>query len=102
MLAYAYGMTVYGVDGQFIDEAKKRDAFVKKFVEAHRGEPKDQVREKLKLQVRQMVFYTTLIHEMGHNFGLRHNFGGSGDRKNYTDHFYSLEMLLAFGYALQL
>lgn len=30
------------------------------------------------------VFYAkTLVHELGHNFGLRHNFKGSNDAKNY-------------------
>ena len=32
------------------------------------------------------VYVSTLIHEMGHNLGLRHNFMGSFDKKNfYTD-----------------
>ncbi len=34
-----------------------------------------------RLIVRQMV--PTLLHEMGHNFGLRHNFRGSYDAKNF-------------------
>lgn len=32
---------------------------------------------------------TTLVHELGHNLGLRHNFGGSEDR----DNFYTIEEL---------
>lgn len=27
----------------------------------------------------------TLVHELGHNFGLRHNFAGSSDRKNFHE-----------------
>lgn len=29
------------------------------------------------------IYTTTLIHEMGHNLGLRHNFGGSFDKANF-------------------
>jgi hypothetical protein len=39
------------------------------------------------------IWIPTLIHEMGHNLGLRHNFGGSEDQKNY----YSAEELAAMG-----
>ncbi len=39
------------------------------------------------------IWIPTLIHEMGHNLGLRHNFGGSEDEKNY----YSAEELAAMG-----
>ncbi len=39
------------------------------------------------------VWIPTLIHEVGHNLGLRHNFGGSEDKEN----FYTVEELAAKG-----
>lgn len=39
------------------------------------------------------VWITTLVHELGHNLGLRHNFAGSEDKPN----FYSVEELAALG-----
>ncbi len=67
------------------------ELYIKKFIIQHVGEPKDQLRAKLEAEVRYLVFYTTLIHEMGHNFGLRHNFAGSSDKKNYTAKYNELE-----------
>lgn len=37
----------------------------------------------IKAEVDVMTFYTTLLHEMGHTFGLRHNFHGSADAPHY-------------------
>jgi hypothetical protein len=83
-------MAAKGVEeANFIEPAI--ELFVKKFISSHVGEPQDQLRNELKTQVRKMVFYTTLIHEMGHNFGLRHNFSSSSDLKNYTTQYYELE-----------
>lgn len=67
------------------------ELYILKFIQENQGKPISELREKLKAEVRRLVFYTTLIHEMGHNFGLRHNFASSGDRKNYTEKFYELE-----------
>ncbi|CAN5620239.1 hypothetical protein BH10BDE1_BH10BDE1_09200 [soil metagenome] len=44
----------------------------------------------LKNEVDQKTFYTTLLHEMGHTFGLRHNFQGSADAKHYHPEFFRL------------
>ncbi|MFA5625469.1 MAG: hypothetical protein WC966_10525 [Bradymonadales bacterium] len=41
-------------------------------------------------EMRADVFYSTSIHEMGHSFGLRHNFSGSYDSLNYFDKFWEL------------
>lgn len=41
-------------------------------------------------EMRAEVFYSTSIHEMGHSFGLRHNFSGSYDSLNYFDKFWEL------------
>jgi hypothetical protein len=37
----------------------------------------------IKSEVDVMTFYTTMLHEMGHTFGLRHNFHGSADAPHY-------------------
>ncbi len=40
-------------------------------------------KEKITKMILPHIFRTTLIHEMGHNLGLRHNFKGSMDEKNF-------------------
>ncbi len=65
--------------------------YIAKFRAANPNLSGDELRDALKKHVRKLVFYQTLLHEMGHNFGLRHNFGSSADRKNYTDEFWKLE-----------
>lgn len=40
-------------------------------------------KEAIKADLANLIFYTTLVHEMGHTFGLRHNFKGSADRAHY-------------------
>jgi hypothetical protein len=67
------------------------ELYVRKFIAANPGKPKDVLRAQLIAEVRYLVFYTTLLHEMGHNFGLRHNFQSSSDRKNYTVKWNDLE-----------
>ncbi|MDZ4678462.1 MAG: hypothetical protein SGI74_13265 [Oligoflexia bacterium] len=74
---------------EFVEPAVEH--FVRKFAAQHQGQPLEQIQQKLKAEARQLIFYTTLIHEMGHNFGLRHNFGGSSDKKHYTDKWNQLE-----------
>ncbi len=44
-------------------------------------------REIIKRKVATNVYYDTLLHEMGHAFGLRHNFAASSDSNNYTDEY---------------
>lgn len=38
----------------------------------------------IKEKVAKMTFYSTLLHEMGHTFGLRHNFAASSDKAHYV------------------
>jgi hypothetical protein len=40
-------------------------------------------REQIKADIAKEIFRTTLLHEMGHTFGLRHNFMGSADKEHY-------------------
>ncbi len=50
------------------------------FVAEMKGKPRSEVVKRL----RHWVYYTTILHEMGHCLGLRHNFAGSVDRRNYS------------------
>ena len=47
-------------------------------------------REQIKEQIAQLTFYTTMLHEMGHAFGLRHNFEGSADRAHYAKQYFDI------------
>lgn len=49
------------------------------------------LRETMKEEVGKRVFYTTLLHEMGHAFGLRHNFIASVDQKNFHPKYHELK-----------
>jgi hypothetical protein len=42
------------------------------------------------LHVGQVTFYNILVHEMGHCIGMRHNFAGSIDYKNYHDGYWDI------------
>ena len=65
--------------------------------EARRAKtPQDLVNEKqdLKNRLAKQIFYITLLHEMGHTFGLRHNFMGSADQKHYPPEWSALKARL--------
>ena len=46
------------------------------------------------LRMQQSHFKAIALHEIGHVLGLRHNFGGSLDRKNYQDGYYNVNARL--------
>jgi hypothetical protein len=58
-----------------------------KFVDAHKDLSIDELVEELESR---MVF-TTMLHEVGHNLGLRHNFYGSFDETNFPDQYHRLK-----------
>ena len=55
------------------------------------------LREHIKSEVGKRVFYTTLLHEMGHAFGLRHNFIASVDEKNFHPKYHEIKQKLQAG-----
>jgi hypothetical protein len=57
----------------------------------------DAMRPQIKIAVAKQTFYTTLLHEMGHTFGLRHNFQGSADAAHYTPQYYQVKDALKKG-----
>ncbi|MEZ4270512.1 MAG: zinc-dependent metalloprotease [Myxococcota bacterium] len=46
------------------------------------------------LILRREIFKAVMLHEVGHNIGLRHNFSGSYDALNYNETFWQLEQTL--------
>lgn len=66
------------------------DSSVLEFVNRHR----DWNRAKLEIVLNQLLFYQTELHEMGHCFGLRHDFGASADIGNYDNDYYIINAAL--------
>lgn len=54
-------------------------------------------RQMIEDKIAQETFYTTALHEMGHAFGLRHNFKGSADDQHYAKEYYQIKQALAQG-----
>ncbi|KUE80525.1 hypothetical protein ATO46_16280 [Aeromonas schubertii] len=80
---------VSGIDYQdaslYEDDAKTR---MKKWKALDEGQ-----RERISTAISAHMYRSTLVHELGHNLGLRHNFAGSRDKKN----FYSPEEAKSLG-----
>ena len=49
---------------------------------------KDRSREEVYRELRHWMLYTTVVHEMGHTLGLRHNFKASADKVNADNQFH--------------
>lgn len=47
--------------------------------------------DKIRLSLREATFVSTMLHEVGHILGLRHNFAGSADALNYHDKYWELK-----------
>jgi hypothetical protein len=62
------------------DEPTMFEPAIHAFVGEMKGKPRAEVVKRL----RHWIYYTTLMHEMGHCVGLRHNFAASADRRNYS------------------
>lgn len=64
-----------------------------KFIAAHPGKSKDEIMAELDSR----IFFNTLLHELGHNMGLRHNFGGSFDELNFPAKYHELKLMGLLG-----
>jgi hypothetical protein len=58
-----------------------------KFLEAH----PEMTRDELIAEVESKTVFTTLLHEVGHTLGLRHNFHGSYDEANFPEEYHLLK-----------
>ena len=65
------------------DEPTMFEPAINAFVQEMKDKPRNEVVRTL----RHWVYYTTMLHEMGHTMGLRHNFAASADRRNYAPKF---------------
>lgn len=63
------------------------DASVQYFVNKHADWP----RARLEFALNRLMFAQTQKHELGHCFGLRHDFGASADIHNYYDDYYVIK-----------
>ncbi|MBM4397200.1 MAG: hypothetical protein FJ087_16140 [Deltaproteobacteria bacterium] len=61
------------------DEPVMFEPAIHAFVDDMKDKPRDEVYRRL----REWVWYTSTLHEMGHALGLRHNFRGSADERNF-------------------
>jgi hypothetical protein len=83
-----------GIHGyEFVEDAALR--YLQKILEKTKASDLAAKRAAIREEIAQLTFYTTLLHEMGHNFGLRHNFQGSADEPNYTKEYFELKARLA-------
>lgn len=64
-----------------------------KFLEAH----PDKTKEELLAELESRLVFTTMLHEVGHNLGLRHNFQGSFDEQNFPNEYHTIKLLGQLG-----
>jgi hypothetical protein len=76
---------LYQADERIIAASKIVSIFARK------GLTKEQVMDR----VESSTVYTTLLHEVGHNLGLRHNFQGSFDEMNFHPRYFELKDAIA-------
>lgn len=89
-------MAEHGVHGaELVEEATIR--FLLKLAKTQTPAQMKSAKEQIKEEVAQLTFYTTLLHELGHNFGLRHNFEASADEENFMPEYKTLKARLAAG-----
>ncbi|RYZ76893.1 MAG: hypothetical protein EOP05_03630 [Proteobacteria bacterium] len=87
-----------GVHGtELVDEAAIR--YLKRLLEEKNLTMADlkNNRQMIKEKIAKETYFSTTLHEMGHAFGLRHNFRGSADKANYPAKYAEIKAQLAAG-----
>lgn len=69
----------------YCDEPIMFEPAIHAFVDEMKDKPRDEVYKIL----RNWIWYTTALHEMGHTLGLRHNFRGSVDQRNFSQEYFA-------------
>ena len=75
------GQCIYGADEHIVSAVQ--------FIIANIDKDRDQLMEELEM----LSYYNILLHEVGHNLGLRHNFHGSFDEMNFHDEYFPLKQI---------
>ena len=79
-----------GIHGtELVEEAAVR--YLMKLLQTQSPDDLKANREQIKHEIAKQTYYTTVLHEMGHAFGLRHNFQGSADRAHYHPKYFQLK-----------
>lgn len=73
---------------EFIEDAVRR-FLERKVIESGKDGIESQ-REYVKTEAAKLAMYHVMLHELGHVFGLRHNFAGSVDKANFTPEYQKL------------
>lgn len=96
--ASSRGAEAFGVHGaELVDEAVQN--YLMDLAKTKSASELAKSREAIKAEIDKRVFYMTLLHEMGHCFGLRHNFAGSVDKAHYNRKYFELLSLVQAGRA---
>ncbi len=87
----------HGVHGaELVEDAVVR-YLVKQAADAKDIQQFKAAKASIKEKAGKLIYYTTLVHEMGHTFGLRHNFAGSADKKHYYPEYHQIAAQLKKG-----
>jgi hypothetical protein len=95
--ALAVQQAATGIHGQeLVEEAAVR--YIQRVLERHPNlQDFAAQRSVIRDEVEKLTFYSTMLHEMGHTFGLRHNFEGSADQRHYHPEYRNIMQKLAAG-----
>jgi hypothetical protein len=92
------GAEAFGVHGaELVDEAVQN--YLMNLAKTKSVDEIAKNRGQIKAEIDKRVFYMTLLHEMGHCFGLRHNFAGSVDKAHYNRKYFEILSLVQAGRA---
>ncbi|MBI4510437.1 MAG: hypothetical protein HY698_12440 [Deltaproteobacteria bacterium] len=85
--AARHAIDFWELDAGFTDDSV---AGVAKELAAKFNLDTEEGKEEARKWIREQVYIGVALHEVGHNFGLRHNFSGSFDAMNYHDKYWQL------------